>query len=151
MVFVKENWVPLIHSHIKEPLKIRLEAFLTMSNTRIYQDSRFKFLGACSAFAFALFMIAPNGPPAEANTQNTIIAEVPKIDLTRDDLYLVSHPTAKSAQTLTLKSGDSLGPLLQKNGLEPRPHRVIAYNKRAHQPHEYRRLHHWHPSTQHEP
>ena len=119
MVFVKENWGPIYQAYIKDPLKIRLKAFLTMSNTRIYHDRRFKFLGACSAFTLGLFLISPDGPPAEAKTETNMVAEATKIDLTRDDLYLVSHPIQTSAKTLTLKSGDSLGPLLQKNGLEP--------------------------------
>ncbi len=119
MIFVKEKLVPFLQAYVNAPLKIRLEAFITMSNTRIYHDNRFKFVGACSVFALALFMISPDSPPAEAKTEPNVIAAASFIDLSRDDLYLISHPVQTAAKTLTLKSGDSLGPLLQKNGLEP--------------------------------
>ncbi len=105
---------------LPEPLWIRLEAYLGMSNTRIYQDRRFKFLGVCTASALALIWIMPDGQSAEAKVDEPI-AEIaqPEFDLTRDDLYLAKHPIVAEATTLTLKDGDSLGPLLQKNGFEP--------------------------------
>ncbi len=91
-----------------------------MSNTRIYQDRRFRFLGVCAVSAVALAWMIPDSPVADEIVEPTIAkVEVPEFDLTRDDLYLVSHPTQPAAKTLKLKSGDSLGPMLQKNGLEP--------------------------------
>lgn len=105
---------------LPEPLWIRLEAYLSMNNTRIYQDRRFKFLGLCAASALALVWILPDGQSAEAKVDEPVIEIAqPEFDLTRDDLYLDKHPIIAKATTLTLKDGDSLGPLLQKNGLEP--------------------------------
>jgi len=91
-----------------------------MNNTRIYHDKRFKFIGATAVAAAGLIWLAPESPPAEARIETEIVtASVPAIDLTRDDIYLLSHPAPEQAKTLTLKYGDSLGPLLQKNGIEP--------------------------------
>jgi len=92
---------------------------MTMNSTRIYQDRRFRFLGACAVAGAALLWFMPETQEAEAKLQSIAEVAEPEIDLTRDDLYLVSHPIMTEAKTLTLKSGDSLGPLLQKNGFEP--------------------------------
>ena len=88
-----------------------------MSNTRIYQDRRFRFLGVCAAASAALFFMLPDQQNAEAKAE--IATEpVEVIDLTRHDLYLEESRNT-SSKTLKLASGDSLGPLLQKNGVEP--------------------------------
>ncbi len=92
---------------------------MSMNNTRIYQDKRFKFLGTCIAAAIGLFLVLPDSEPAQAEPEMVLATIAPTIDLTRDDLYLVDHAAQSTAKTLTLKSGDSLGPLLQKNGIEP--------------------------------
>ncbi|NNE59078.1 MAG: M23 family metallopeptidase [Hellea sp.] len=92
---------------------------MAMDNTRIYQDRRFKFLGACALAALALVWLRPESTPAEAKTTEIAAPAAPIIDVTRDDLYLIDHPSIEPATSLTLKYGDSLGPMLQKNGLEP--------------------------------
>lgn len=92
---------------------------MTMSSTRIYQDRRFRFLGVCAISAIALIWAMPDSQPVQPQTEEIVQVIEPEMDLTRDDLYLVSHPIVTDAKTLTLKSGDSLGPLLQKNGFEP--------------------------------
>ena len=104
---------------LPEPIWIRLEAFLSMSNTRIYQDRRFKFLGLCAASALAMAWIMPDGQPPAAQAEEVDTIALPTFDLNRDDLYLVNHPVVPETKTLKLKDGDSLGPLLQKNGFEP--------------------------------
>ncbi len=120
MVSRKAKWSALFKEEALEPLKIRLEAFVNMNNTRIYHDKRFKFIGATALVAAGLIWIAPESPPAEAKVDTDIVkAATPAIDLSRDDIYLLSHPAPEKAKTLTLKYGDSLGPLLQKNGIEP--------------------------------
>ncbi len=111
---------PRLYKYVAQPLSVRLEAFLQMSNTRIYQDRRFRFLGVCFASAIALAWMIPDRPVSDEIVEPAIAkVEVPEIDLTRDDLYLVSHPELPQAKTLKLKSGDSLGPMLQKSGFEP--------------------------------
>ena len=90
-----------------------------MSNTRLYEDRRFRFLGVCAVSALALIWAMPDGQPPEALAEEPVKIAEPEFDLTRDDLYLVKHPVLPETKTLTLKDGDSLGPLLQKNGFEP--------------------------------
>lgn len=98
-----------------------------MSNTRKYRDKQFKFLAACVALALVLVMVLPEEQGAEATTdQHVELAPVtPLIDLTRHDLYLEDDQAAATySASLTLKYGDSLGPLLQKNGIDP----TVAYS-----------------------
>lgn len=92
---------------------------MNMNNTRTYKDRRFTFLGACAVVALGVVFLSPKSPPAEASPEKGELVSAPSIDLTRDDLYLVAHPEPIEAKTLKLSYGDSLGPLLQKNGLEP--------------------------------
>jgi len=109
----------ILSEKLPEPVWIRLEAFLHMSNTRIYHDRKFKFLGLCAVSALALVWLLPDGQSPEAQADEVVEIAAPEFDLTRDDLYLVKHPIVPASKTLKLKDGDSLGPLLQKNGFEP--------------------------------
>ncbi len=90
-----------------------------MSNTRLYLDKRFNFLIASAVVTVGLlaFSTQPSGGEAIAETDAALA--VPAFDLTRHDYYLEAHAERAEPTTLTLKSGDSLGPLLQKNGIEP--------------------------------
>ena len=91
-----------------------------MNMTQLYHDKRFRLLCAGALAAIVISWGLPDGQEAEAKVSE--IAEEaagPVFDLTRDDLYLVKHPIASDAKTLTLEYGDSLGPLLQENGFEP--------------------------------
>ncbi len=89
-----------------------------MNNTRIYHDRRFRFLGVCAVATVALFFALPDQQSAEANAEIAEELNKPQFDLTRHDLYLENDAIGETA-VLTLASGDSLGPLLQKNGIEP--------------------------------
>jgi len=104
---------------IKAALSLRLRAFFKMNNTRIYQNRRFGFLLAGAAVLFLGSMVLP-----EDTAQPTMLVTemtAPVIDLSRHDLYLDRLAGKDVAQldikTIRVKSGDSLGPLLQKNGL----------------------------------
>lgn len=109
-------------------LGTRIGAFLKMNNTRTYRDKQFKFLGVTFALALALVLTLPKDKnEAEATTERSVplVAAVPAFDLTRHDLGLEEiEAMGASVKNLTLKYGDSLGPLLQKNGIEPE----VAYN-----------------------
>ena len=100
---------------IKQALSERAEAFFAMNNTQILRDRRFGFLAAGSAAVLLAAFALPKGaaevviPVAEAS--------VPQIDLTRYDMALEEGLPVQTIKTLKVKSGDSLGPLLQKNGL----------------------------------
>ena len=101
---------------------IRAGAFFKMNNTRIYSDKRFKFLGVSIALAMALILTLPKNQGAEAKTEDLSMVAIPAaplFDLTRQDLYLEEAGTPVLEKKLELKFGDSLGPLMQKNGIEP--------------------------------
>jgi len=104
---------------IKAALGVRFRAFLRMNNTRIYQNRRFGFLlaGGAAIFLGAIALPKDTAQPAMLITETT----APAIDLSRHDLYLDQLHNGETAhldvKTIKVKSGDSLGPLLQKNGL----------------------------------
>ena len=104
-------------SDIKSAIKLRLQAFFEMNNTRIYTNKRFGFLMAGGAAILLAGYTLPKSDTAEPTKLATKSAES-LIDLTRHDLYLeTTDSSAVDIKTLKVKSGDSLGPLLQKNGL----------------------------------
>jgi len=100
---------------VKEALAVRLKAFFSMNNTRIYREKRFAFLAAGSAAILIAAITLPK-TDAEPVIETAEIAE-PQIDLSRYDLALEEGHTQSFVKTLKIRSGDSLGPLLQKNGL----------------------------------
>lgn len=105
---------------LKDGLKERAGAFATVKSTRIYNDRRFHGLGVLAALAVTVGFLIPNSQEAKANAPTAQLASLPTFDLSRDDLYLID-PIVQTVRdvTLTLKSGENLGPLLQKNGLTP--------------------------------
>ncbi|WP_051279936.1 M23 family metallopeptidase [Hellea balneolensis] len=101
---------------VKDALAVRMKAFFTMDNTRIYRDKRFAFLAAGGA----AILIGAIALPKDTSQSPVIeVAEIiePKIDLSRYDIALEEPKTETSLTTLKVRSGDSLGPLLQKNGV----------------------------------
>ena len=100
---------------IKQALFERAEAFFTMDNTQVLRGRRFGFLAAGSVAVLLAVFALPKGaaeiviPVAEAS--------VPQMDLSRYDMALEEGIPVQTLKTLKVKSGDSLGPLLQKNGL----------------------------------
>lgn len=100
---------------VKDALAVRLKAFFSMDNTRIYREKRFAFLAAGGAAILIAAIALPKN-----NVEPIIeVAETtePQIDLSRYDLALEEGGPFTSVKTLKVRSGDSLGPLLQKNGL----------------------------------
>jgi len=100
---------------VKDALAVRLKAFFSMDNTRIYREKRFAFL-AVSAAAILVAAIALPKSKAEPVIEVADVIE-PQIDLTRYDMALEDGEPNTSVKVLKVRSGDSLGPLLQKNGL----------------------------------
>jgi murein DD-endopeptidase MepM/ murein hydrolase activator NlpD len=100
---------------VKEALAVRLKAFLSMNNTRIYREKRFAFLAASSA-AILIAAIALPKNESESAIETAEVSE-PEIDLSRYDMALEEANLESSVKTLKVRSGDSLGPLFQKNGL----------------------------------
>lgn len=107
-------------SKTKDALLVRLKAFGMMSSTRIYRDKRFRFLGVFAALGLIGFMTLPRTDiDAAAIVPDQLVETiVPKIDISRFDLALDdTQATNTRVESITIKSGESLGPLLQKNGL----------------------------------
>ena len=102
----------------KSYLAPRLAAFFSMSNTRRLRSRRFGFLGVC-AVAVGIYLAAPQTRSnSSANAAALIPAETAEFDLTRHDLYLEDGSfTINSNRVVEVKPGQSLGPILQKNGL----------------------------------
>lgn len=100
---------------VKEALSVRLKAYLSMDNTRIYREKRFAFL-ATSGAAILIAAIALQKDDIDPIAEVVEITE-PDIDLSRYDMALEEGEAQNSVKTLKVRSGDSLGPLLQNNGL----------------------------------
>jgi len=100
---------------IKTALSERVDAFFAMENTQILRDRRFGFLAAGAAAVLVTAFALPK------QTSEIVVpvaeASIPQIDLTRYDMALEEVLPAQTIKTLKVKSGDRLGPLLQKNGL----------------------------------
>ena len=111
-----ETVKPNAKDAIKNGLAIRLKAFAEMDNTRIYREKRFAFLAAGAA-AILIAAISLPKTNTETVTAPALVKAEPQIDLSRYDLALEEAAAPSSVKTLKVRSGDSLGPLLQKNGL----------------------------------
>ncbi len=105
---------------LKDGLKERAGAFADTKSTKIYNDRRFHGLGVLAVLALGAAFLLPNSQEAKADAPTAQLASLPTFDLSRDDLYLID-PDVKNIRDikLTLKPGENLGPLLQKNGLTP--------------------------------
>mgnify|MGYP000371072733 CR=1 FL=1 len=128
-------------SKTKEALALRLKAFGFMSSTRIYKEKRFRFLAVISALLMTGFIMLPRGQSdAEAIAPVQALSLTPKFDLSRYDLALEDiSPTRASTLSIKVKSGDSLGPLLQKNGLTgPQAYRVTEAFSKVYKPRNVR-------------
>ena len=105
----------------------RLGAFLSTPHTRIYSDRRFLALGAGVVAIGAVWAVQPEAVEdavpfavdAEASAP-AAISSASSEDLSRFDLFFHDGSVERlRTETFTLKSGDSLGPLLQRNGVAP--------------------------------
>ncbi len=106
-------------SEMKKALWVRFDAFKTYSHTVIPHRNRYGFLIIGGVSAIIAISFLRGDPPAQAATPEAIVEAVPKMDLTRYDMALAPEFAVSNTrtETITLKSGDNLGPLLQKSGL----------------------------------
>ena len=104
-----------------DALKLRLKAFAGHSHTRVYADKRFWFLGAAAVVSAGALVAKPAAiVDAEVDAVAELAAHAPAMDLSRDDLFLEDGWDARlETVEVTLKPGDNLGPLLQRNGVSP--------------------------------
>lgn len=101
-----------------DALKERALAFAKFRHTVIPRQNRFRFLMAATAVSVIGLIVLPNNKTEAASVEISEQVKAPTIDLTRFDMGLETEFTSNSTvKSVTLKSGDNLGPLLQRNGL----------------------------------
>lgn len=128
-------------SNLKQALSVRLNAFGKMSSTRVYKDKRYRALIVFCLIGTVGFILLPKGT---TETKALTVADAPvtkpKFDLTRYDMALeIPSATEVKSVSIKVKSGDSLGPLLQKNGLTgPQAYRVTEAFSTVHKPTQIR-------------
>ena len=106
-------------------LQERAEAFAQFRHTVIPKQNRHRFLAVAAVIGITGLIAFPKGE-AEAIDAPVEMVSAPALDISRFDMGLDKDFAADGAiKTVTLKSGDNLGPLLQRNGLSgQQAHRV---------------------------
>jgi len=95
----------------------RADAFARFRHTVIPKRNRHRFLAAAAVIGIAGVIAFPRGE-ADAIEPAVQMTAAPAIDISRFDMGLdTDFVTNTSTKTVTLKPGDNLGPLLQRNGL----------------------------------
>ena len=95
----------------------RADAFARFRHTVIPKHNRHRFLGAAAVIGIVGLIAFPKGD-ADAIEPVGQMVSAPALDISRFDMGLETEFAGDSLiKTVTLKSGDNLGPLLQRNGL----------------------------------
>jgi len=95
----------------------RADAFARFRHTVIPKKNRHHFLAAAAVIGAVGLLALPEGK-ADIVKPEVQLAVAPVLDISRFDMGLeTDFSSASSVKTVTLKSGDNLGPLLQRNGL----------------------------------
>ena len=103
--------------NLMSALQERAEAFGRFRHTVIPTQNKYRFLFAAAAVGLIGIFVFPNGS-AEPTVDAVKYVAAPPLDISRFDIALEPNFNAPSTvQTVTLKPGDNLGPLLQRNGL----------------------------------
>jgi len=98
-------------------LQERAEAFASFRNTAIPKRNRYRFLIAAAAIGIIGLIAMPKSEIESEKAEQTAAAE-PALDITRFDMGLdPAFIETTNVKQVTLKPGDNLGPLLQRNGL----------------------------------
>jgi len=95
----------------------RADAFARFRHTVIPKQNRHRFLAAAAVIGIVGLIAFPKGE-ADAIEPEVQMTSAPALDISRYDMGLDSEfANATTVETVTLKPGDNLGPLLQRNGL----------------------------------
>jgi len=127
--------------HIGHQFAIRLKAFFSMSNTRLYKENRFRFLAVgFGALLIGAAILPQRGPTPTPEFTTAAIPKIDPIDISRHDLFLENELMPSiTHKSVTLKPGDNLGPLLQRNGLTgQKSHRVTTAMANVYKPRNLR-------------
>ncbi|GLQ21101.1 M23 family metallopeptidase [Algimonas porphyrae] len=115
---------------LKSALAVRMQAFGQYSSTRVPAGNGIKALCVFGAVALVGLMALPttdDGVDAVTIAEATALP-VPTLDLARFDMALAEEFAAPelAVREVTLKPGDNLGPLLQREGMSgPDAHRFV--------------------------
>ena len=102
---------------VMSALHERADAFARFRNTVIPKQNRHRFLAAAAVIGIVGLIAFPKGQ-ADAIEPEVQMASLPVIDISRFDMGLEPDFADNAVvKTVTLKPGDNLGPLLQRNGL----------------------------------
>ena len=113
---------------LQSALAVRAQAFRDFSSTRVPQGNATKALIAGTAIAAVAFIAWP-GQRGEAAVDTAQLVAAPTLDVSRFDMALDPDFTAapRAMRRVTLKPGDNLGPMLQREGLSgTEAHRFVA-------------------------
>ena len=115
------NW-----SHIRKALRNDAKTLLQSTNGQALASPKAVIIASAVTVGAIMLLSAARTPTASSTTVQE--ASIPAAALSMAALYDFRAPSIQgmsvnNALPVTLKSGDSLGPLLQKNGVEPN----IAY------------------------
>ena len=95
----------------------RADAFARFRHTVIPKQNRHRFLAAAAVIGVVGLVAFPKGE-ADAIEPEVQMTFAPTIDISRFDMGLdTDFANSTTIETVTLKPGDNLGPLLQRNGL----------------------------------
>ena len=111
---------PSMRAKLRDALAVRFRSYLALPYTRIYGDKRFVFLGTAAVASVAILALRPGAVVAAVDELPELAALAEAPDLSRYDLFFEEGDHARlRTDVLTLGRGDSLGPLLQRHGVEP--------------------------------
>ncbi|MGJ8560839.1 MAG: M23 family metallopeptidase [Litorimonas sp.] len=119
---------------LKNALSVRARAYADYSSTRIPARNKLKALAAGGAMVLIAMMALPRGAESEQSVAVAELAVVaPAHDLSRFDVALADEFAAPTRlqRDVTLKPGDNLGPMLQREGMSgTEAHRFVqAFSK----------------------
>lgn len=111
-----------MNESLKNALSVRARAYADYSSTRIPARNKMKALAAGGAMVLIAMMAFPRGAETAVEPSVDIAAlEVvtPTHDLSRFDMALADEfaTPVRAQRDVTLKPGDNLGPLLQREGM----------------------------------
>jgi murein DD-endopeptidase MepM/ murein hydrolase activator NlpD len=120
-----------MNGSLKNALSVQARAYADYSSTRIPTRNKMKALAAGGALVLIAMMALPRDAkgPVDPSVEVAAFASVtPAYDLSRFDMALADEFAApmREQRDVTLKPGDNLGPLLQREGMSgPEAHRFV--------------------------
>ena len=109
-----------IFEKAKTAVTLRFNSLIAMPNTQVIKSRRFAFLGALCVATIIGLSLKDNQSTPEPISETAEAKAVSTPDISNVAQYLEDgHHERFTTQRINVKSGDSLGPLLQKHGVSP--------------------------------